>query len=240
MIRSVLWGALFLAFLDLGGAQAAPVYAGWSINGGAVTTFSACNGASGTCTVTNTVVGSLFDIMSLTVTGTPPSPEPDIATATTDINSRNTGILTLYVSELNQFPTGFSFQSIFGDTSPAGDNWSVTESTYVTSCIEGSGNPCTASDKFAEGNLLSTTTFTGAGANVTMYAGFPAGVSTTPYVTTLVYTINANVADQEFQGSINLSSTPLPGALPLFVGGLGAMGLFGWRRRRKNTATVAA
>jgi len=27
---------------------------------------------------------------------------------------------------------------------------------------------------------------------------------------------------------------PLPGALPLFAGGLGAMGLLGWRRRRKN------
>jgi len=27
---------------------------------------------------------------------------------------------------------------------------------------------------------------------------------------------------------------PLPGALPLFAGSLGAMGLLGWRRRRKN------
>ena len=31
-----------------------------------------------------------------------------------------------------------------------------------------------------------------------------------------------------------LSSTPLPAALPLFATGLGAMGLFGWRRKRKN------
>jgi len=29
-------------------------------------------------------------------------------------------------------------------------------------------------------------------------------------------------------------ATPLPGALPLFAGSLGAMGLLGWRRRRKN------
>jgi hypothetical protein len=34
--------------------------------------------------------------------------------------------------------------------------------------------------------------------------------------------------------------TPLPAALPLFATGLGAMGLFGWRRKRKNTAVLAA
>jgi hypothetical protein len=28
--------------------------------------------------------------------------------------------------------------------------------------------------------------------------------------------------------------TPVPAALPLFASGLGAMGLFGWRRKRKN------
>jgi hypothetical protein len=32
--------------------------------------------------------------------------------------------------------------------------------------------------------------------------------------------------------------TPLPGALPLFGGGLGAMGLLGWRRKRKAQATA--
>jgi hypothetical protein len=32
---------------------------------------------------------------------------------------------------------------------------------------------------------------------------------------------------------------PLPSALPLFAGGLGAMGLFGWRRKRKAQALTA-
>jgi hypothetical protein len=37
-----------------------------------------------------------------------------------------------------------------------------------------------------------------------------------------------------------VTTTPLPAALPLFAGGLGAMGLLGWRRKRKNGAAIAA
>jgi hypothetical protein len=33
--------------------------------------------------------------------------------------------------------------------------------------------------------------------------------------------------------------TPLPAALPLFATGLGAMGMLGWRRKRKNAAIAA-
>jgi hypothetical protein len=49
----------------------------------------------------------------------------------------------------------------------------------------------------------------------------------------------ATEADQSFTIDV-ISSTPLPAALPLFATGLGAMGLFGWRRKRKNTAAIAA
>jgi hypothetical protein len=34
------------------------------------------------------------------------------------------------------------------------------------------------------------------------------------------------------------TATPLPGALPLFATGVGAMGLFGWRRKRKAQAAA--
>jgi hypothetical protein len=39
--------------------------------------------------------------------------------------------------------------------------------------------------------------------------------------------------------SSGMSATPLPAALPLFVTGLGALGLLGWRRKRKNAASTA-
>jgi len=50
-----------------------------------------------------------------------------------------------------------------------------------------------------------------------------------------------NVLLTSFGGITNSTSltTPLPSALTLFVSGLGALGLFGWRRKRKAVATAA-
>jgi hypothetical protein len=39
---------------------------------------------------------------------------------------------------------------------------------------------------------------------------------------------------------VAVTATPLPAALPLFATGLGAMGLFNWRRKRKNGPAVSA
>ena len=36
--------------------------------------------------------------------------------------------------------------------------------------------------------------------------------------------------------SLDVTPTPIPAALPLFATGLGVMGLFGWRRKRKIAA----
>jgi hypothetical protein len=41
-------------------------------------------------------------------------------------------------------------------------------------------------------------------------------------------------------GNSQIAATPLPAALPLFATGLGALGLLGWRRKRKNAAALAA
>ena len=39
---------------------------------------------------------------------------------------------------------------------------------------------------------------------------------------------------------VQISQTPLPAALPLFAGGLGVMGLLGWRKKRKAAVLAAA
>jgi hypothetical protein len=61
-----------------------------------------------------------------------------------------------------------------------------------------------------------------------LFTGYcpPAGACFTPN-STFSYDFTPNVA-----------TTPLPAALPLFASGLGAMGLLGWRRRRKVQATA--
>jgi hypothetical protein len=43
-----------------------------------------------------------------------------------------------------------------------------------------------------------------------------------------------------FLVDINTAATQLPAALPLFATGLGALGLLGWRRKRKAAAALAA
>ena len=47
---------------------------------------------------------------------------------------------------------------------------------------------------------------------------------------------DANLAP--VNGNDGVGETPLPGALPLFATGLGALGLLGWRRKRKKAAAV--
>jgi len=43
-------------------------------------------------------------------------------------------------------------------------------------------------------------------------------------------------ADQSF--TLEIGQTPIPAALPLFATGLGALGLLGWRRKRKAQAAA--
>jgi hypothetical protein len=52
----------------------------------------------------------------------------------------------------------------------------------------------------------------------------------------------ANDAQLIFSAGIqnDVSSTPLPATLPLFATGLGALGLFGWRRKRMDAAAISA
>jgi hypothetical protein len=47
-------------------------------------------------------------------------------------------------------------------------------------------------------------------------------------------------ATTTFTSEAGPGTTPLPAALPLFATGLGAFGLLGWRKKRKNASAMAA
>lgn len=61
---------------------------------------------------------------------------------------------------------------------------------------------------------------------------------------TVPYTFVSDSSDSgQGSGTLNvnaalIATTPLPAALPLFASGLGALGLLGWRRKRKAQATA--
>ena len=60
---------------------------------------------------------------------------------------------------------------------------------------------------------------------------FPASL---PWIVDATLVVNGTiVSGSQFEG---IANTPLPAALPLFATGLGALGLFGWRRKRQNAA----
>jgi hypothetical protein len=68
-----------------------------------------------------------------------------------------------------------------------------------------------------------------------VYAYDTADASVDPYFTVPAgYTIDLSPGI----GNLPLTATPLPAALPLFATGLGALGLFGWRRKRKNAVAL--
>lgn len=61
-----------------------------------------------------------------------------------------------------------------------------------------------------------------------------------PDIASLVFSENVGSAGNYLAfDDLTMSQTPLPAALPLFASGLGVMGLFGWRRKRKAQAVVA-
>jgi hypothetical protein len=48
------------------------------------------------------------------------------------------------------------------------------------------------------------------------------------------------ISPVNFTGVSGLQVVPLPATLPLFASGLGALGLLGWRRKRKSTTSILA
>jgi hypothetical protein len=180
-------------------AHAAPVYVGLQDGNGAIVTIvNNANGSASFGSPTNVIeIGTSGVYVYGSVEGTPPLNEPDLLSNSVSLSGEHDGggTVSIYVTELNQFPltyAGFSssftnsFAPIGGFTTNTATT--VVESTYITTCLP-PNSACPASDIFAEGKLLSTTTFTpGGSTNVTDWAALPVG-ETAPYAETEVYTI---------------------------------------------------
>jgi hypothetical protein len=54
------------------------------------------------------------------------------------------------------------------------------------------------------------------------------------------YFFSDNTPGESTIGNVSVSATPLPTTLPLLATGLGGLGLFGWWRKRKASAALAA
>jgi hypothetical protein len=219
-------------------AWSAPVYIGLQetgVNGGAITQEAT---GGGTASITNLVYGNSTDgnfELSVSATGTPPSPEPFLNSDAMVATASFPGIIAVYVTETNQFPVGFSdFYSIFGVKS-IGAGITVTESTYIHECSPpvsacnttiGAGG-----DVFATTTLLSSQTFTSTGSVIDFTAnGLPLPTNS-DYAVTEVYTLDFTQTITSVNATIDVK-VPEPMSISLLGGALLGIGMV--RRRRAN------
>jgi hypothetical protein len=153
----------------------------------------------------------------------------------------------------NQFPLGDVNGTVTGRIDGLADTGaSAATGVFITSSPSGLGYPLSASDNFLSQSPLFVTsnTFTVASGVLTAMdfrVEFPIA-NTTPqefFLLTLVLNPGSEFIANRFGEAtdhkvVSLSATfsqvPLPAALPLFATGLGALGLLGWRRKRKAAA----
>ena len=133
-------------------------------------------------------------------------------------------------SPVTPFPTGVPVSKItgYGNFYPA---FGYISPAFANSVISGP-DPCCGADNI----LYSVAPYVdGSGIAFDVYpACETAGVHAN-----VICGVDPPVVVSSTSGTLT-AATPVPAAFPLFATGLGAMGLFGWRRKRKNAAALAA
>jgi len=151
---------------------------------------------------------------------------------TIDVSAAAPGTLNIFVTSQNlTSPTGFlNFLSGFTSNFINGP-LTVTEQTFLDT---GNGQFTTTG---ATVTALGSHTFTGPGLETA--SALLAHLAGAPYSVTEVFTIvttGTGIGNTNDTINLSASAVPLPGALPLFAGGL--VGLWALGRRRRKHATV--
>jgi hypothetical protein len=171
-------------------------------------------------------VTSFLDYYFEVLGGTPGDLVPVLIQTT--LSTSETGVDSYGFSEIDVGPTS-------EETVCSGPNCTLPNSTFTG----------TLSDTVASGSEDKIHFEVIASVNI-FFAGGTANASADPYIyvdpsfanaAEYCIVVSAGVGNA---GSCGASATPLPATLPLFAGGLGALGLFGWRRKRKNSAALLA
>jgi hypothetical protein len=168
----------------------------------------------------------------------------------------NTGLQWLDVSLTN----GRAYSDVFANLNNPSD--AVYGYRYATGAEvsqlfvdAGINGPCGGCDLFAIQNLISLLGPTFAPPNYEYTEGFTADVISSSYQTYALLQVEypssafvnpsagylISYLPQQRVGNflvLDVGTTPLPATLPLFASGLGALGLLGWRRKRKAQAAA--
>jgi hypothetical protein len=171
-------------------------------------------------TVSGSLNGVSFTNELLTLTGTGDTanvvtngnPYNVLTTATFTLAGSGSGTFTVGLDVFDN-PSALSGTAGFQRATQSSDLLDTVNAAFVSYGLTTSIGPITGSPLFNPGLSFSTT----------------AGPLILDSASAAAFTANAGT----------VSAVPLPAALPLFATGLGALGLLGWRRKRKAAALAA-
>ena len=182
--------------------------------------------------------------------GTGPSRASSLVDQGNNTYGPNTGLLWLDVSLTN----GRAYTDVLANLNNPSDivyGYRYATGAEVSQLFTDAGiiiASCGGCDSSAIQNLITLLGPTFAPPNYQYTEGFTADVISSSYESYAFLSTNGTPSSsagylisylgQERVGSFLVSTTPLPAALPLFASGLGALGLLGWRRKRKAGAMV--